>query len=1010
MLYRVGKGIMRYTLAGGKQKFTLAGVTFQLITQLRYQFSAILSFQERDLISIRAKICMEFFNSVFKSLSIGLAMGIMVSCDSVESKAASQSEINSVISGPVELKVGEGFVEPLGYYESSPRFSWQLPADSAQQIQTSYQLQVAEDPNFSEPSILWDSAKVVSNDNAWIQYQGPQLSSRQQVYWRVKTWNGQDQSSNWSETQSIELGLLNNNDWRAKWIGHPTQDETDPKQSHFSNVENTYNRPQYLRKNFEVAQTAVKARLYITSKGVFKPYINGQAISDDLMTPGWTPYHKRIETLTYDVTDLVNTGQNTLGASLAKGWYSGRIFHPSPTQRTLPIQLLAQLEVQFADGSTQTIVTDESWQTTQQGPIRAASNYDGEKYDANYEMPGWNTPDFTPQNWQGAYAEPIDSQVQLKPKRHTAPKVTMTIPAVSIVSNKNGAVIYDMGQNMVGVPEITIPAKQGQTIQLRFSEALSMGDFYVKNLRSAKNIDLYTPSKDGMITYQPTFTFHGYRFVEVSGFDSAHEPSLDWIKGKVVHSDFAVYDNFSSSHPKLNKLSDNVSWGLRGNFLDIPTDCPQRDERLGWTGDAQVFVSTSMYKADVYRFWAAWLESVREEQSIDGMIPKFVPFRPFLTDGPAAAWGDAATIVPWQLYQYTGDLNVLAENYNMMQQWLNYTEFHSFDYISNMGTYGDWLQPYSENGRAKGDTHPDLIATAYYAHSVDIAAKTARLLGFERDAEQYERLFIRIKDKFKHYFFDENLNLVSTAIKTIRRDRGQRLKRPKTSEITLIPTQTSYLLPLTFNLFDEQEQQLAVNKLLALLEGSDRHLRTGFLGTPMLHKVLQRFGHSELMYDILLKETYPSWFYSINNGATTTWERWDSYSLQDGYNKANMNSLNHYAYGAVAEWFYTGMLGIKSKVPGFKQFAVSPQFTRKLNNLSGAIPTPQGDIHVSWRIDKNNLSMTLRVPKNAQAELLLPKVEKLVVSSIGESNAELSSNTLLGPGDYQISGVITLTH
>lgn len=412
-----------------------------------------------------------------------------------------------------------------------------------------------------------------------------------------------------------------------------------------------------------------------------------------------------------------------------------------------------------------------------------------------------------------------------------------------------------------------------------------------------------------------------------------------------------------------------------------------------------------MYKADVYAFWAAWLESLREEQSIDGMIPKFVPFRPFLTDGTAAGWGDAATIVPWELYQYTGDINVLRENFNMMKRWVEFTEFNSFDYISNIGTYGDWLQPYSKSGRAKGDTHPDLIATAYYARSVEITAKTARLLGYKSDARQYEQLFEKIKHKFRDYFFDDNLDLVSTAIKTIKRDKGKRLRHPKKSEINLITTQTSYLLPLAFNLLNEAEQKIAVKKLLNLLKQSDNHLRTGFLGTPMLYQVLQEYRYSDLMYEILLKETYPSWFYSINHGATTTWERWNSYSLTEGYNKANMNSLNHYAYGAIAKWFYSGMLGIQATQPGFKTFKVEPQFTKRLNNLSGSVPTINGEIKVSWSISGSKLQMKLSVPKNTTAALKLPRVTDITVS---HNQQNVQNLTQLTSGEYQITGTILL--
>ncbi|WP_111977610.1 family 78 glycoside hydrolase catalytic domain [Algibacillus agarilyticus] len=814
----------------------------------------------------------------------------------------------SKIPAPIKLKIAEGGVEPIGFYESKPRFSWQLPLHSIQKYQHSYQLQVSKTASFATKNLIWDSGQVESNNNAWQRFKGKPLQSRQSFYWRVRTWglNSSHQHttvSKWSKSQFVELGLLNNHDWQAQWIGH---EDIGPQQT----------QPQYLRKQFNVQNTVKQARLYITAKGVFKPYINGQAVSDDVMTPGWTPYHKRIETLTYDVTHLLKPGENAIGAILAAGWHTGRIFSPQKEDYTLPMRLLAQLEITYHDGSQQTITSNPSWQATRQGPIRQASNYDGETYDANFEMPGWNTINFNAQNWQPVVTEHIDHQVDLKPKRHTAPRVTVTLPAIKLISIKNGIAIYDMGQNMVGVPEITVPTKKGQTIKLRFSEALEHDKFYVKNLRSAKNVDYYIPKSDGIITYRPTFTFHGYRYVEISGYDTQIEPQINWLSGQVIHSDFNVYDNFSSNHTKLNQLSDNISWGLRGNFLDIPTDCPQRDERLGWTGDAQIFVSTSMYKADVYAFWAAWLESLREEQSIDGMLPKFVPFRQFLSDGASAAWGDAATIVPWELYQYTGDLNVLAENYNMMKRWVLFSGKQSVNYISNMETYGDWLQPHSKSGR-KGDTHPDMIATAYYARTVDIAARTARLLGYK----------------------------------------------------------------------------------------SDGHLRTGFLGTPMLHQVLQRYGYSDVMYDVLLKETYPSWFYSINNGATTTWERWNSYSITEGYNKANMNSLNHYAYGAVAQWFYNGMLGVQSLEPGFKTFKLEPQFTSRLNDISGRIPTINGDIDVSWSINNDKLAMTLIVPNNSRATLHLPTVTNLQVLNQAQP---VNTNADLGPGKYSISGTIAL--
>ncbi|MDN3476834.1 alpha-L-rhamnosidase [Pseudoalteromonas sp. APC 3355] len=923
------------------------------------------------------------------------------------------ANVSGQLAAPVQLKVGEGFVNPLGYYEQRPRFSWKLSKEGSAQLQSAYRVQVASTPTFYTEEIIWDSKKVVSSANAWIDLKGAKLQSRQKVFWRVKIWDENDEVSKWSEVNHLELGLIENDDWKAQWIGHPDTNEFDidsvfnrsVKGGRFPVPNNKYIRPQYLRTGFNLNKDISQARLYITSKGIFKPFINGKAVSNDVMTPGWTPYHKRIETLTYDVTSHLNKGENALAAIVAEGWYSGRIFHPTKQQHMLPMRLLAQLEITFTDGTQKVITSNKDWQSTNQGPIREASNYDGEIYDANFELANWHSANFNKnlnsEKWKPVVTEPLEEQVLLKPKRHTAVRETLTIPAIKIVSQENGVTVFGMGQNMVGVPEVNIPVIKNQQVKLRFAEAIDKGEFSVTNLRSAKATDLYTPSKTGMIRYQPTFTFHGYQFVELSGYDQTKPPSLDWIKGKVLHSDFEVYDNFTSANTTLNQLSDNVSWGLRGNFLDIPTDCPQRDERLGWTGDAQVFVQTSMYKADVYGFWAAWLESVREEQSIDGMVPNFVPFRNFLTSLTGSAWGDAATIVPWELYQFTGDKKVLAENYIMMKRWLSYHTFNSYQHISTMSSHGDWLQPFTADGKNGGDTHKDLIATAYYAHSANIVAKTARILGYDNEADQYDALFNNIKSKFRDYFFDNNLLLRTSITKPPIYKNGSEKTGPLKT-ISPKMTQTSYLMPLAFNLFEDKEQNKAVNQLVTLIEKSDRHLRTGFLGTPLLAPVLQKFGHSDLMYEILFKESYPSWFYSINHGATTTWERWDSYSLQTGFNGEKMNSLNHYAYGAIASWFYRGMLGIEQTQPGFKHFKVQPQFTTKLSEVSGSHPTPQGEIAVGWSIKNQQLSMSLTVPKNTEASLILPNIKS--ISIIRNDSVEVQSTDLLPPGNYEIKG------
>ncbi len=882
-------------------------------------------------------------------------------------------------SAPIDLKVGEGFTNPLGYYEASPRFSWVLSETSDAQFQSAYRIQVASSlKQLSDAADLWDSGKVSSHKTSWVAYEGEELVSRQKLFWRVKIWNENDQPSTWSTAQSIELGLLDTSDWQGKWIGHPnTTMSENPTQS-------TLATPQYLRNSFEVKGVVKKARLYITSKGLFKPYLNGAEVAgQDVMTPGWTPYAKRIESLTYDLTDKIVQGENAIAANLAGGWYSGRVSDFLDRDHKLPARLLAQLEITYANGKIQIERTDKDWMASQSGPIRFASIYDGEHYNQGRELKGWNNIKFNSSEWVEAVEEPLDSNVTIEPKRHAPIRFTEAMPVKDIVSVKNGIAVFDFGQNMVGVPKIRIPVIARQEVKIRFAEALHKGEFYTENYRSAESTNNFMPSEDGWIEYQPTFTYHGYRYIEVTGYDTQYKPAKEWATAMVQHSDIHVHANFESSHTKLNQLAENIIWGMRSNFYDIPLDCPQRDERLGWTGDAQVFVTPSMYMADTYGFWAAWLQSVREEQGPDGKIPLYIPFVDWINFA-SSGWGDAATIIPWELYMATGDETILADNYEMMKGWVNYHETKSKNFISNMSTFGDWLQPYpqnvtSENNGNRGDTDFSLIGTAYYARSVELTIKTAKVLRKDQDAQRLQVLHDNIKQAFLQRFFDEDLNL-------------------KDSE----PSQTTYLLGLAYDLFPEDKRGIAIEHLIAEIENADFHLRTGFLGTPLLTQVLQEAGRSDIIYELLFKETYPSWFHSINNGATTTWERWDSYSIEEGFNPQGMNSLNHYAYGTVSRWFYEGILGITPVEPGFKRVRIEPQFGKQLSHAKGGYATPQGEVFVDWSVENGLVSLNVQVPKNTVADIVLPSVNggNLTLNGAAGRDENLIG---LNPGRYAIS-------
>ncbi|GAA4814972.1 family 78 glycoside hydrolase catalytic domain [Litoribaculum gwangyangense] len=883
-----------------------------------------------------------------------------------------------VLQDPQKLTISEGFKNPLGFYDSTPAFSWQLPVSEGILSQSAYQILAASSPELlPDNADLWDSKKQISDQSVWVKYEGKPLESRQNVYWQVKYWNQDNEASSWSEVNHFELGLLNNSDWKAKWIGLDTK-----KEKVLGSQNNIIHRPQYLRKGFELSGEIASARLYITAKGVFDVSINGQDVSDDVMPPGYTPYKERIETITYDVSDVIESGQNTIGVEVAAGWHSGRLgWKKSLWSNTETPKVLCQLELIMKDGSKEMILSDDSWKGTTNGPIRVSEIYDGETYDANLEMEGWATNNFSDKDWVSVNTFPVESNIRLEPKRHTTVKNKMELATKELIK-KDTTLIFDLKQNMVGVPLLKVPMKKGKTLKVRFAEMLSPdGTFYTDNYRSAQSTNYYTASEDGIIEWSPKFTFHGFRYVELSGFDDSKEPSKDWVTGIVQYSDFDANGTFTSSHEKLNQLQSNIVWGLRGNFFDIPTDCPQRDERMGWTGDAQVFGPTSMFNADVYKFWASWMQSVRESQYDNGGIPFVVP-DVLYNNQVSSGWGDVCTIIPWKIYYRTGDKKILEENFEMMKGWVAHHEATATDYISSMNSFADWLQPLPDNGDTKGDTSHSLIGTAFFAHSAHLTAKTAKVLGKTEDFEKYDELYKKVANAFEKQFFDNG------KVKNVAE------------------TQTSYLLALAFGLMSDEHKANAKTHLLEKIADADNHLRTGFLGTPLLSEVLDETGEIDLMYKLLFNETYPSWFYSINQGATTIWERWNSYSKAEGFNPMKMNSLNHYAYGAIGEWMYERIAGIAPLEPGYKTIRIAPVPKEPLTSVAASLNTPYGKVASSWETKGNEFHLQVVVPPNTTAKVVLPGTPE----SIEETNSiELITNEagndefLVQPGTYSFT-------
>ncbi|WP_299430128.1 family 78 glycoside hydrolase catalytic domain [uncultured Maribacter sp.] len=850
----------------------------------------------------------------------------------------------TTIAEAQKLTISEGFENPLGFYDKTPSFSWQLPVSEGVLSQSAYQIVVASTPDLlPDNADLWNSEKQQTAQSTWVKYAGTALQSRQKVYWQVKYWNQDNEASKWSEMNHFELGLLTNNDWKAKWIGLDTK-----KEKLLGSQENIVHRPQYLRKGFELSNDVASARLYITAKGVFDVAINGEDVSDDVMPPGYTPYKERIETITYDVTDVIESGQNTIGVELAAGWHSGRLgWEKELWVDTETPKMLFQLELTMKDGSKEMILSDDTWKGTTNGPTRISEIYDGETYDANLEMPNWTTNNFNDKTWESVNTFPVTNDIRLEPKRHTTVKTKIELATQEVVE-KDGTAVFDLQQNMVGVPLLKVPMKKGQTLKIRFAEMLSPdGTFYTENYRTALSTNYYTASEDGVIEWMPKFTFHGFQYLELSGYDTSKTPSKDWVTGLVQYSDFEENGTFTSSHEKLNQLQSNIVWGLRGNFFDIPTDCPQRDERMGWTADAQVFAPASMFNADVYKFWASWMQSVGESQYDNGAVPWVVPDVLF-NNKVSAGWGDACTIIPWKIYQRTGDKKILEENFETMKGWVKYHESVTKNYISSMGFFADWLQPLPENDSPKGDTSHSLIGTAFFAHSANLTAKTAKTLGKTEEFEKYNAIYKTVANAFENKFFEKG----------------------KVKDVA--ETQTSYLLALAFDLLSGDNNANAKKHLLRKIAEADNHLRTGFLGTPLLSEVLDATGEIDLMYKILFNETYPSWFYSINQGATTIWERWNSYSKKDGFNPMKMNSLNHYAYGAIGEWMYERIAGIAPLEPGYKTISIAPQVRQPLTSASANLNSPYGKISSSWRIADNDFKLEVVVPPNTTAKVVIP--------------------------------------
>ncbi|BBI33958.1 alpha-L-rhamnosidase [Cohnella abietis] len=843
-------------------------------------------------------------------------------------------------------------VNPVGIGVRIPRFSWKLTGTGRGIKQSNYQIQVSDgDPLFQ--SLTWDSGQVQSDQSVHIQYEGKPLKSRTVYHYRVRVWDSQGRESDWIAAL-WETGIMDSAEWTAQWITCDLErNNRSPEAS------------QMLRKTFEAGESLLSARIYATALGIYELELNGERLNENKFSPGWTSYHKRLQTQTFDVTDTVRRGKNAIGIMLADGWYKGRIGgHPNNFYGDQRAALL-ELHLIYEDGKQEVIITDDSWRVDT-GPILMASIYDGETYDARLEKDGWSSSSYEDSNWLPVSI--LDHGMQmLIPQENVPTRVMRELKPIALLRTPAGEDILDFGQNMVGWVSYSVKAPEGTIIELAHSEVLDRdGNLYTDNLRSAKQTTRYV-CRGGVIEYyEPRFSFQGFRYVKVTGYPG--EMSLEAFTAHVIYSALDETGVFECSDESINKLQSNIVWGQRGNFLELPTDCPQRDERLGYTGDAQVFIRTAAFNMDVASFFTKWLRDLKADQLPNGGVSNTVPDTlPGWDLHSAAGWGDAAVICPWTLYLCYGDKRLLEEQYDSMRLWVEFIRnLGDHEFLWNSGfQFGDWLALDAPAGSYAGATPKDFIATAFYAHSTDLLVRAAQVLGYEEDVAKYTELRKKVVEHFNLEFVSKNGRLVS-------------------------PTQTAHVLALSFGLVEDTVRTRVEQSLIELLEQSDNKLTTGFLGTPYLCSTLTDIGRIDLAYKLALSRDFPSWLYSVEQGATTIWEHWDGQNADGSFWSADMNSFNHYAFGAIGDWFYRVVSGIDTDAEksGFKHTRIRPRPGEGLNYAWASFQSMYGEILSLWRIEDGMMNIQIILAPNTTGTVILPNCHQEEVTEGGIRLAE----------------------
>jgi alpha-L-rhamnosidase len=821
----------------------------------------------------------------------------------------------------------------LGIGVASPRLSWITETTRAGWMQAAYELEIDGDA----------FGRVDSDQSVFVAWPGAPLRSRATHRARVRVWGTDDSQSPWSEPLAIEAGLLAPDDWTARWI--TAASDLEP------------GRPQYFRRGFvlepRAGATVERARLYVTSAGINQCFLNGEAVGDTLLAPGWSAYDERLRYETHDVTALLRVGENGFGAVVADGWWRGYLSWEM--QRNVygeQLGFFAQLEIEYADGYVATMVTDSSWRSSY-GPILRADLYNGEAFDARLGVDDWSQAGFDDSSWN-AVEEFSPAVGRLVARAGPPVRRTQELPVRDVISTPAGRTVLDFGQNLVGRLRFTVEGPAGTLVTLKHAEVLEDGELGTRPLRNAEATDRYTLRGGGPETWEPAFTFHGFRYAEVDGWPAAAvDPRA--FTAVVVHSDLERTGTFACSNELLERLHENVVWGMRGNFVDVPTDCPQRDERLGWTGDLQVFAPTATFLFDVAGFLADWLADLRAEQLDDGAVPLVVP-APRIggmlgTGFAAAAWGDVATFLPWTLYERYGDIELLARQFDSMRAWVDFVRAKAGErrLWPTEFQLGDWLDPDApphEPWRAKTDSV--LVASAYFARSAQIVADAAATLERHEVAREYADLASAVRRAFRDEYVTPSGLISSDSI-------------------------TAYSLAIAFDLYEDPTQRARGAARIAELAASRAYrISTGFVGTPLVLPALTAVDDTTTAYRLLTETACPSWLYPVTMGATTIWERWDSILPDGSINPGEMTSFNHYALGSVADWLHRTIGGIAPAAPGYRALRFAPIPGRGVTGASSSLRTPYGRATCAWTLVGNDVTLEIAVPPNTSATVVRP--------------------------------------